>query len=125
MCPVFHRLCRAGAGEEMTIGKGDTPGFQLRDKPEIIHDPRGFDRLELPRNHQRVIQTSLDLCQSWRANCDIQILLYDSDPDDPDPFEIARVTDYVVAYQCKGNSSLREEKEQIRALIMRYVRMHI
>jgi len=35
------RSCRSGAGEEATAGQGDTPGFELRDEPVIIHDPRG------------------------------------------------------------------------------------
>jgi hypothetical protein len=37
-------------------------------------------------------------------------LLYECDPFSPDPSEIARVTDYVVAYACKGNSTLTREK---------------
>jgi hypothetical protein len=40
--------------------------------------------------------------------------LYESNPFSPDPSEIARVTDYVVAYACKGNSTLTEEKRQIK-----------
>jgi hypothetical protein len=61
----------------------------------------------------------------WRANCDFAILLYDCDPDNPDPTEIAKVTDYVVSYTCKGNESVREEKENYRSLIMRYVISHV
>ena len=49
------------------------------------------------------------MLQSWRANCDVQILLYDSNPKAPDISEISRVTDYVVAYSCKGNATLKEE----------------
>ena len=56
--------------------------------------------------------------QGWRANCDIQILLYNGVPSCPDPDEIARVTDYIVAYACKGNESLMEEMKQNKALIM-------
>ncbi len=37
----------------------------------------------------------------------------------PDPSEIARVTDYVVAYACKENSTLTEEKRQIKQLVLR------
>ena len=113
------RTCRSGAGKEQTAGAGDTPGFVLQTEPSIVMDPRGYPKLEMPRNHQRIVQSSLDLMCSWRANCDVQILLYDCDPDDPDPSEIARVTDYVVAYACKGNESLREEKEHYRSIIMR------
>jgi hypothetical protein len=36
----------------------------------------------------------------------------------PDPDEIARVTDYIVAYACKGDKSIVEEKQQMKALIL-------
>jgi hypothetical protein len=32
--------------------------------------------------------------------------------------EVARVTDYVVAYACKGNSTVKEEREQNKHLIL-------
>jgi hypothetical protein len=115
------RNCRCGAGDEATPGKGNTPGFILRDNPRIVRDKRGFDRIELKRNNNRLVQSSLDLCQSWRGNCDFQILLYESDPYNPEPAEIARVTDYVVAYACKGNHSLAAEKKQIKEAVLRYV----
>ena len=52
----------------------------------------------------------------------MQILVYDCDPLKPDLSEIARVTDYVVAYSCKGNASIKEEREQLKNLVLRYVR---
>jgi hypothetical protein len=113
------RVCRAGAGEEETAGVGDTPDFVLQSEPVIVSDPRGYNQIELSRNHKCVVQSSLDLCQSWRGKCDFQILLYESDPFSSDPFEIARVTDYVVAYVCKGNSTLTEEKRQCKQLVLR------
>lgn len=75
------------------------------------YDHRQTLRLNQPRNHGRVTQTSMDVLQSWRANCDIQILIYSSDPDQPDPDDIAKVTDYVVGYACKGNKTLKEERD--------------
>jgi hypothetical protein len=72
----------------------------------------------MPRNHLRVNQTSMDAVQSWRANCDVQILIYDCDPKNPSVGELARVSDYVVGYSCKGNATTREEKEQLKHLIM-------
>ena len=113
-----RRVCRGGGGVEKTYGKGDTPGFQLRGIPGICRDLRGFDKIELPRNNNRILQSSIYQCQSWRANCDLQFLLYESDPDFPDAADIARVTDYIVSYTCKGNESLSEEKAQIKALLM-------
>ena len=113
-----RKVCRCGAGVEETANKCNTPGFPLRDKPKLVRNLQGFDRLELPRNHRRIIATSQWLVQGWRANCDIQILLYEGDPSNPDPDEIARVTDYIVAYACKGNESLVEEMKQNKALIL-------
>jgi len=52
------RVCRSGAGEEQTEGKGDTPGFPLKDQPEIVMDARGFLQLDLQRNNSCIIQTS-------------------------------------------------------------------
>jgi len=72
----------------------------------------------MPRNHGRLNQTSVDLLQSWRGNCDVQFLVYTCNPKEPSADDIARVTDYVVAYSCKGNKTLKEEREQTKQLIM-------
>ncbi len=113
------RECRTGAGQEATPGQGDTPGFMLRECPQIVTDKRGFQRIELERNHKRVLQSSLDMLRTWRGNCDFQFLIYDSDPKCPDPTEIARVTDYVVSYTCKGNQKLKDEKKELKSLILK------
>ena len=108
-----------GCGIEFSAGSGRTPEFVTREKPVIVRDLRGFNRLDMARDKRdtRTVQSSLWLAQGWRANCDIQILLYESNPDFPDPCDIAKVTDYVVSYACKGNESLSEERNQIAALI--------
>ena len=115
----LRRVCRMGCGIELAAGTGLTPGYTTREKPVIVRDLRGFNRLDMTRESRdvRTIQTSLWLSQGWRANCDIQVLLYDSDPDFPDASDIAKVTDYIVAYACKGNETISEEKNQIAALI--------
>lgn len=113
-----HRLCKAGAGMEATTGKADTPGFPLSEGAEIKFDHRRTQKLFMPRNHRRINQASMSLLQSWRGNCDIQLMVYNCDPKYPNVSEIARVTDYVVAYACKGNSTVKEEREQNRRLIM-------
>ena len=102
----------------MTQGKGDTKGFPLRSEAAIVRDLRGFYRLELPRENRRTVQSSTWLVQGWRANSDIQILLYDCNPCTPDPEEIARVTDYIVAYQCKGNDSFQKERDEVKEYIL-------
>jgi hypothetical protein len=83
-----------------------------------VKDVRGFNRLELPRKNRRTVQSSLFLLRGWRANCDVQLILYDSDPTNPDCEELAKVTDYVVAYACKGNDSLQGEKEKFKNYIL-------
>jgi len=100
-----------GCGKESKPNKCDTPGWKLRDSDTIDNDIRGFKRMFLKRNHPKFIQTSLHCVQSWRANCDISILIYESDPKNPDPNEIAKVTDYVVNYACKGNLTLAVKKK--------------
>jgi hypothetical protein len=87
-----------------------------------LKDERGFGRFEMPREvppkRLNVIQTSLTLAHGWRANCDIKFLLYEGDPECPDPTEIVRVTDYIVAYASKGAETMEVEKEQIRSIIL-------
>ena len=111
------RQCRCGAGEEKTPGKGDTPGFQKRQNAEVLREKKVL-KLHMPRNHSRVNQTSLDLLQSWRGNCDIHILIYKGDPDQPDTKELSKVTDYVVAYSCKGNNTWLEERQTTKQMIL-------
>ena len=112
------RVCKVGAGQESTKNQCDTPGFALHTKPEIKVDHRRSQKLFQPRNHPRINQTSVDMLRSWRGNCDVQIIVYDSHPDCVDIREISKVTDYVVAYSCKGNCTLREEKEQNKKMIL-------
>jgi hypothetical protein len=44
----------------------------------------------------------------------VQLLLYDSDPRNPDLYEISKVTDYIVSYACKGNSKMETEVDTMR-----------
>ena len=53
------------------------------------------------------------MLQSWRANCDVKILLYDTDPAYPDIREIENVSGYVVSYTCKGHLTVKQEKDII------------
>src|SRR6187200_1730590 len=78
-----RKVCRCGAGVEATPNMCDTPGFPLRVVPKLVHNLRGFDRLELPRNDRKIVATSRWLVQGWRANCDIQVLLYECNPLQP------------------------------------------
>lgn len=108
-----------GCGTESTPHSNNTPGWPLQNTDTIEQDKRGFRKLCLRRNHPKLLQTSLFCLQSWRANCDVSILIYDSDPSFPDVTEIANVTDYVVSYACKGNITHAIEKQQIKEFAMR------
>lgn len=111
-------MCKSGAGTEKTFGKADTPGFPLCEHPQIKFDHRRTLKLYMPRNHRRLNQISLDVIQSWRGNCDVQVLVYNCDPLNPDLGELAKITDYIVSYACKGHTTLKEEREQTRKLIL-------
>ena len=113
------RYCRAGAGEEATPNKCDTPGFILRDDPAITRDHRNFLRLDMSRNDIRFNQTPLFVLRGWRANCDIKILIYSSPINDPNLEEIVRVSDYIVAYACKGSETLKVEHEILKEFILK------
>ena len=115
----FFRYCRAGAGSEVTPNKCDTPGFVIRDSPAVVVDDRNYMKLEMPRKHVRMIQTPLKVLWGWHGNCDVKVLLYRSNSGDPDPSEIARVTDYIVSYACKGNEKLQVEKDIMKDMIER------
>ena len=63
-------------------------------------------------------QTSMTMMQSWRANCDVQVLLYDQDPLHVQCKDIAAISGYVTAYCTKGNATFQSERESIAALIL-------
>lgn len=119
--PFKLLTCKFGAGCEETIGQGNTPGYKLTEIPYLEETESGFKKLRMPRNHPRINQCSEDMLQSWRANCDIQIFTHESNPDYPDMDEIARVTDYTVGYACKGTQKSKDEKDQIKAFVKRYM----
>lgn len=112
------RYCRAGFGYERTKGSYDTPGHEMIESDRFIQDVRKYRQLALKRNSCRMLQTSMIALDAWRANCDVKIMVYDTDPVNPDLTELARVTDYVVAYTCKGSTSLQTEKDQVRDMIL-------
>ena len=74
----------------------------------------------MSRNHARVNQVSDVMLSSWRGNCDVQIFIYESNPEKPQYDKIARVTDYTVGYACKDGQKLKEEKEQLIGLTNMY-----
>ena len=115
----IQRYCRAGCGYEKTAGACDTPGFSLQQHDTIKKDDKGTSKLLLKRTNERIIQSSVKILQSWRSNCDLQLILYNSDPRDPDIGELSKVTDYVVSYACKGNATHEAEKQALFDIVTR------
>ena len=115
-------MCRFGAGKEVTKNECDTPGFELQEEPRLITQAKKIT-IELPRNHRRIVQSSVPMLQSWRANCDVKILLYDTDPMKPDVNTISRVTDYVVSYSCKGNATMIEERFMSKNFVEKFTEL--
>jgi len=112
------RTCRVGFGDERNFMKEDTPGMDLRDRSAIVNDKKGFKQFRMKRTYsKRAVQHSRTLLKSWRANCDIKLLLYFSNPSYPDIGEIEDVCRYVVAYTGKRNHTSQEEKSAIQNLI--------
>ena len=94
-----------------------TPGFPIQDVDTLNVDSIGIKRLALQRNSKRMNQSSFTALRSWRANCDVQLIIYDSDPEYPNLDEIAKISDYVVSYTCKGNIRKQTEKGMMKEII--------
>lgn len=113
------RYCRVGCGVEKTMFSADTNGFPLEHEDTIFLDTNtSIKHLKLKRtSSRRMTQCSKYLLQSWRANCDLQLLIYESHPNKPNIEEIRKVTDYVVSYTTKVNQSIPEERKVIKEII--------
>ena len=71
----------------------------------------------------KVDQSSINLLQLWRENCDIQIILYENDPNVVEPLKILQITNYIVTYSCKEYQYLKDEQDQIKTRIMKDVQI--
>ncbi len=113
------RTCRSNYGTESEFGKVDTPGMNLIQNAEIQIDRKGISHFRMRRTHSvRLVQHSKYFLQAWRANCDVKLLLYFSNPTCPDLREIEDVCKYVVAYTGKRHNTSQDEKEAIQNIIM-------
>ena len=92
-----ERVCRMEFGSEFC------PGKKIHGSPEIEEDHNGAPRLEMPRDHPRVVQHSRYQLQSWRANGDVSLILSNSPPDNPSTDDIIAIIDYVCGYACKDS----------------------
>ncbi len=118
--PENPRKCIYGAGTESEKEKCDTPGWDKRCHCSVISDEFQMKHLQLRRTHsKKVTQFSKILLQSWRANCDIKLLTYESDPNYPSDEEINNVSKYVMKYAGKEINTHTQEKKLISSLIAR------
>jgi hypothetical protein len=72
-----------------------------------------------------MVQTSLFLSQVWRGNVDVNNLLYQLDPNNPNHEDIVSCTDYVVGYQMKGAQTLAIERKNMKYLVMNMEYLHL
>ncbi len=98
----------------------DTQGLPYIPKSRIITHKKGISHFRMKRTgSKRVVQHSRTLLRSWRANCDIKLLIYYSDPSCPDISEIEDVCQYDVAYTGKQHNTLQSEKDVIQNIILK------
>jgi hypothetical protein len=82
-------------------------------------DRKGLLHFRMRKTHSvRLVQHSKSLLKTLRANYDIKLLLYYSNPSHPDIHDIEDVCKYVVAYSGKRHTTTQEEKEAIQNIIM-------
>ena len=106
-----ERVCRMEFGSEFHRGK------EPRESPAIVKDHNGASRLELSRDHPRVVQHSRYQLQAWRANGDVSLIISNSPPDTPSADEIIAVTDYVCGYACKDNEPTGATTDLFRDMV--------
>lgn len=118
------RECRVTGSTESLFGKSDAPGYPPLQETTIQKSSKGFHRFCMKRTQSvRITQHSRYLLQGWRGNCDIQLLLYFSDPLYPDIGEIDEVCKYVVGYATKKHKGSKHENSTIQNLILRLVQV--
>ena len=75
-----------------TAGGRDTEGKDLCEGAKIVKDHKGVEHLFIPHCYsKRINQHSRSLLQALRANADVKLLIYRSDPDLPDVGDIESV----------------------------------
>jgi hypothetical protein len=112
------KTCRSHYGTELEFGKVATPGMELIQHAKIQQDKKEITHFRMRRTKSVcLVQHSKFFLKAWRANCDVKLLLYFSDPTSPDLREIEDVCCYVVAYTGKRHNTSQVEKEAIQNII--------
>ena len=92
--------------------------MDFREESELVKDKKGVVHVRMKRMHsKRSVKHSKTLLKGWRANCDIKLLLYFSNPNMPDIGEIEDICKYVVAYTGKRYHTCQQEKTAIQDLM--------
>jgi hypothetical protein len=99
------RTCRIHYGTESAFGKMDTQGLPCIPKSKTVTDIKGISHFQMTRTqYVRVVQHSRILLRSWRANCDIKLLLCYLDPSCPDIRKIEDVVGMLWPTQDSGTT---------------------
>ena len=72
----------------------------------------------MERNNNRLLQSSLFLSRSTRANGDVSVLLYDKSPMLPSSSDLRKVVGYLVDYASKSNETGKETSQKMKNIIM-------
>jgi hypothetical protein len=114
------RTCKVHFGTETKYGKQDTQGLPHTKRSKIFINRKGISHFRMRRTKSvRVVQHNRRLLREWRANCDIKLLLYYSNPNCPDISEIEDVLRYVVSYTGKRHNTSQVEIDAIQNIIMK------
>ena len=100
----------------MEFGSEDKPGKELRKENALTLDRNCSLRLEMKRDHPMMTQFSENLVRSWRANCDLSVILSKGDPDNPPMRDIIPVSNYICRYATKGSQSSSALCEDMRSI---------
>ncbi len=105
---------------ETKYGKQDSQGLPRTKRAKIFINRKGISHFIMRRTESvRVVQHSRMLLRGWRANCNIKLLLYYSNPNCPDISEIEDVLRYVVSYSGKRHNTSQAETDAIQNIIMK------
>jgi hypothetical protein len=112
------RTCSIHFGTETKCGKQDTQGLPHTKRSKIFIDRKGISHFRMKRMKSvRVVQHSKTLLRGWRANWDIKLLLYYSNPNCPDISVIEDVSRYVVSYMGKRHNTSQAKIDAIQNII--------
>ena len=93
--------------------------MDLHKESVLIKDNKGIYQFCMKRIHsKRAVQHSRTILEGWRANCDIKLLLYFSNPNLPGIGENEDVCKYVVTYTGKYKETSHQEKDAVQDLII-------